>query len=191
MTPHLSASSTDLDRLLVRDRLSLPRLDLVPHVRGLRRADHEVVRIVVESVAVDMVHHFAGQESATRGFRCHDAMNATLSDLEVVFGMGCLERHPTIARAEQAASFLRLGRGDVERRVAVLARRVSARPPERRVAELGAPCALGRLPANGACVHSPIVADCQAKASAWFSPGCLRPEDAVAQRGLFALMGMT
>jgi len=146
----------------VRSRVgTLSGSDLVADVLSLRSTHGQVLRGVIEYVAVDVVNNFAFAKRPTEFLFSHNPVNVFPAARD---------------RAEATAAFLLVRRAEVEGGSA----RFTSGDPSRAFFDcrtrLGAEGSAARASANGACVHDGLYAHSRGRVNCWFSPACVGKE---------------
>lgn len=156
---------------------SRSHLNLVLQVRGMTGKHHQVARLVVPLVPVNVVDSLALAERPSKLLLGNDAMDRLCSDFGVI-GRARGFVSPTTRRgAVDATTTVNFDGFGKEGCAATLANSLLLATATHRIASLGAPSADTRLPASLTCVvHGSIVRSNAVRINTRFSPHCVNPE---------------
>ena len=149
--------------MLVRESTAVAVRDLMLDVFCLRREHHEVIRMVVPPVAVDVMNNLTGEQCPPEFSFSLNSMDGLSSDLRVPGAAPCFKGP---AASEGAVDGV-LGRSRGEIFLALRTSLFDALTSRSCMAKLRTVRALGWGTANWAVIHGSILT--------WFSPGCLKP----------------
>lgn len=175
-------ASSFYSRFMVKH--ALPRCCFKLDMLSLRREYHEILRGVVEDIAINVMNHFSFFQRPPHRFLCNNSMHVFASDAQIHGGICRLVSPMTRYRTINSITAFHLGARCVKFFGTLRAHRHFSSASEYSRAHLRAKNPFAWLRARFAKIHVLSIGN-KGVANQWFSPACLRP-----QRSLFDDGGM-